>query len=266
MKKSIFILLTIFLFTGCHLFDYHPYDGRISGETGINAKNIKLIEEKCKDKETFRFIMMGDTQRWYDETEDFVKAVNNRDDVDFVIHGGDLADFGLTKEFVWMRDIMNKLTIPYVVIIGNHDCLANGEEIFYKIFGEFNYSFMAGNVKFVCLNTNALEFDYSRPIPDFRFIRQQNNPEIEEHTKTIFAMHVRPFAEQFNNNVADVFQDEIKKFPGLQFCLNAHDHSLNIDNLFDDGVIYFGSASINKRTYLLFTITPDGYEYEVVEF
>ncbi len=266
MKKSIYILLIIFLFTGCHLFDYHPYDGRISGETGINAKNIKLIEEKCKGKETFRFIMMGDTQRWYDDTEDFVKAVNKRDDVDFVIHGGDLADFGLTKEFMWMRDIMNKLTIPYVAIIGNHDCLANGEEIFHKIFGEFNYSFIAGNVKFVCLNTNALEFDYSRPIPDFQFIRQENNPEVEEHKKTIFAMHVRPFAEQFNNNIADVFQDEIKKYPSLQFCLNAHDHSLNIDDLFDDGIIYFGSASINKRTYFLFTITPDGYEYEVVEF
>lgn len=266
MKRIIFLFLIIPAFFGCNMFDYHPYDGRIKGETGINAKNIALIENKCKGKDTFRFVMMGDTQRWYDETEDFVKAVNKRDDIDFVIHGGDLADFGLTKEFMWMRDIMNGLRIPYVVIIGNHDCLANGEEIFVKIFGQVNYSFMAGNVKFICLNTNALEYDYSRPVPDFDFIEKQYEEKTEGHEKTIFAMHVRPYSEQFNNNVARVFQRSIKEFPNLQFCLNAHDHTLNVTDLFDDGVLYYGSASINKRTYLLFTINPDGYEYEVVAF
>lgn len=266
MKRIIFLFLIIPVLFGCNMFDYHPYDGRIKGETGINAKNIALIENKCKGRDTFRFVMMGDTQRWYDETEDFVTAVNKRDDIDFVIHGGDLADFGLTKEFMWMRDIMNRLTIPYVTIIGNHDCLANGEEIFVKIFGMVNYSFMAGNVKFICLNTNALEYDYSRAVPDFDFIEKQYEEKTEGHEKTIFAMHVRPYSEQFNNNVARVFQRSIKEFPNLQFCLNAHDHTLNVSDLFDDGVLYYGSESINKRTYLLFTINPDGYEYEVVAF
>ena len=84
--------------------------------------NIEQIEAKCKGKTTIRFITMGDSQRWYDETEDFVKEVNKRDDIDFVIHGGDMSDFGLTKEFLWQRDIMNGLKVPYVVLIGNHDC------------------------------------------------------------------------------------------------------------------------------------------------
>ena len=66
------------------------------GETGINAKNIARIEEICEGKDTLRFVLMGDSQRWYDETEDFVKALNKRDDVDFVIHGGDISDFGLS--------------------------------------------------------------------------------------------------------------------------------------------------------------------------
>lgn len=266
MKKFFLLSLLVPLFAGCNMFDYHPYDGRISGETGINNKNIALIEDKCKGRESFRFIMMGDTQRWYDETEDFVNAVNKRNDIDFVIHGGDLADFGLTKEFMWMRDIMNNLHVPYIALLGNHDCLANGEEIFRKIFGVPNFAFMAGNVKFVCLNTNALEYDYSHPIPDFNFIEEKRNENTEGHEKTIFAMHVRPYAEQFNNNVARPFQREIKEFPNLLFCLNAHDHTLNVTDIFDDGVLYYGSASINKRNYLLFTINPEGYEYEVVDF
>ena len=53
-----------------------------------------------------------------DETEDFVKEINKRNDIDFVIHGGDMSDFGLTKEFLWQRDIMNGLNVPYVALIG----------------------------------------------------------------------------------------------------------------------------------------------------
>jgi hypothetical protein len=45
-----------------------------------------------------------------------------------------------------------------------------GEEVYTKVFGEDNFSFIAGNVKFVCLNTNAIEYDYSHPVPDFDFI------------------------------------------------------------------------------------------------
>jgi len=248
------------------MIEYHPYDGRVSGETGINEKNIKRIEEVCKGKETIRFAVIGDTQRWYDETELFVKALNARNDIDFVIHGGDVSDFGLTKEFTWMRDILNKLNVPYVVLLGNHDCLANGVDVFHTVFGEVNFSFLAGNTKFICLNTNALEFDYSHPVPDFQFIEEEYKDTREEYQKTIFAMHVRPFSEQFNNNVANVFQRYIKEFPQLQFCLNAHDHQITADDLFDDGVIYYGSANIQKRKYLLFTLKPDGYDYEVVGF
>lgn len=266
--KQLKLLLTvavISLFSGCDLFEYHPYDGRISGEKHINAKNISRIEEICRNKDTIRFIMTGDTQRCYDETADFVSAVNRRNDIDFIIHGGDVADFGLTKEFLWMRDILEGLQVPYVVILGNHDCLANGEEVFNEIFGKENFAFQAGDVKFVCLNTNALEYDYSHPVPDFQFLAEQY-ADSTSHKRTIFAMHVRPFSEQFNNNIAYVFQLFIKKFPGLMFCLNAHDHQISSDDLFDDGILYYGSPNIEKRKYLVFTITPDSYHYEVAEF
>lgn len=269
MNKITYISIAILalILHSCEMIEYHPYDGRVTGETNINKKNIDRIEKAFKDKESIRFVMTGDTQRWYDETEDFVKNINARKDIDFVIHGGDVSDFGLTKEFLWQRDILNKLSVPYIVLLGNHDCLANGIEVFHKVFGEVNFSFIAGRTKFVCLNTNALEFDYSHPVPDFQFIEQEFESRREEYDKTVFVMHVKPFSEQFNNNVANVFQRYIKEFPNLQFCLNAHDHQLAVDDLFDDGVIYYGSANIAKRNYLVFTLMPDNtYDYEVVEF
>lgn len=122
-KPLLLSFLCLFM-GGCDMIDYHPYDVRISGETDVNAHNIAEIEQKCKGKTTIKFVTMGDSQRWYDETLDFVGEINKRDDIDFVIHGGDMSDFGVTDEFLWQRDIMNKLHVPYVTLIGNHDCLA----------------------------------------------------------------------------------------------------------------------------------------------
>lgn len=266
MRKEIGSFLFCLLLAGCDVIDYHPYDVKIKGETGINAKNMKRIEEKCLGKTTIRFIAMGDSQRWYDETEDFVKAANARNDIDFVIHGGDMSDFGLTDEFMWQRDIMNKLKVPYVALIGNHDCVATGEEVYEKIFGAPNFSFIAGRIKFVCLNTNALEYDYSNPIPDFDYMEKQITDRAGEFDKTIICMHAQPMSEQFNNNVAKVFQLYVNQYPGVQFCVNAHAHCISVDDLFDDGIIYYGSDCMKKRCYLLFTVKPEGYDYEVVYY
>lgn len=266
-KKNLRLILAfVVLCGGCGMIDYHPYDVRIKGETNINAKNIQRIEAACREKNTIRFAVMGDTQRWYDETEKFVNAANARNDLDFVIHGGDISDFGLTDEFLWQRDIMNGLHVPYVVMIGNHDCLGTGKETFQKVFGTVNFSFIAAGVKFVCLNTNALEFDYSEPVPDFSFIESQFTEREEMYAKTVVAMHAEPYADVFNDNVAKVFQHYIKMYPNLQFCLCAHAHSLGVLDLFNDGVIYYRSANIKERSYLLFTITPTDYSYEVVYF
>ena len=75
------------------MLESHPYDAHITGERGINAKNCERIEEAMKGKKTFRFAMISDTQRWYDETEKVVEKINERGDIDFVLHGGDQSDF-----------------------------------------------------------------------------------------------------------------------------------------------------------------------------
>ncbi|MBF0730828.1 metallophosphoesterase family protein [Bacteroides acidifaciens] len=266
MRKSLYTLLSFLLLSGCGMTDYHPYDVHISGETNVNAHNIEKIEANCKGKTKLRFVTMGDSQRWYDETEEFVKEINKRDDIDFVIHGGDMSDFGVTKEFLWQRDIMNGLKVPYVVLIGNHDCLGTGEETYKAVFGPTNFSFIAGNVKFVCLNTNALEYDYSEPVPNFTFMEQEIKDRRDKFEKTVISMHARPYTDVFNDNVAKVFHRYVTEYPGIQFCTAAHTHHHRDDVIFDDGIHYITSDCMDCRSYLVFTITPEKYEYELVKY
>lgn len=256
------------LVAGCELIDYHPYDGDLSGDTReINVRNIARIETSTAGKDTLRFVFFGDTQRSYDEMSDFVAHINAQaDSIDFLIHGGDYTEFGTTAEYDWTERILRELTIPYVGLIGNHDALGNGDFVFSELFGEPNFSFTAGGTKFLCLNTNALEYDYSTPVPDFEFIISEMKDSTWLGEQTVVVMHAPPGSDQFNNNVKEVFQDYIRRFPRLRFCLHAHNHQVQVQDLFDDGVLYYGCANIGKRNYLKFTLTANDYTYEAIDF
>ena len=139
------------------VFDVHPYDVRVKGDTDLNAKNIRKIEESVKSKDTIRFAVISDSHQWLDDLQLAVNDINRRkDSIDFVIHCGDISDFGATKEMIWTRDKMQNLKMPSVVLLGNHDCLGTGNQSYATIFGDPDFSFIAGGVKFVCLNTNAM--------------------------------------------------------------------------------------------------------------
>lgn len=269
MKRLFYyvIILTIIgSLPSCDMFEAHPYDTHVRGEKNLNEKNIRQIEETLKDKKTFRFAFISDTQRWYDETEDMVADINQRDDIDFIIHGGDLSDFGATHEFIMQRDIMLDFKKPWVALLGNHDCLGTGEDVYGEIWGDPNFYFQAGNVLFICLNTNCMEYDYSEPVPDFSFLESlmKNLPNGVE--KTVVVMHVPPFDLEFNNNVANVFQLYLKEFPNLQFCMNGHAHHYKVNDFFNDGILYYQTPCAKYRGYILFTLTEDGYEQELIVY
>lgn len=265
-KQAGTVLLGCFLLGGCELIDYHPYDVRIEGPTDIHTTQIAEIEERLQGRKHFRFVMISDTQRWYDETEDAVAAINRMDSVDFVIHGGDQADFGMTQEFLWMRDIMNGLRVPYVCVLGNHDCLGNGVETFETVYGALNFAFTAGNVRFICLQTNALEYVDPLAVPNFGFLEQELSQLPPSVERTVVVMHAPPYSDQFNNNLAKVFQMYIRKFPNLQFCLHGHGHKFQAVDLFGDGVVYYECPNIQKRSFLVFTMNDTGYDYRLEEF
>lgn len=260
------IVSSAVLVVSCSAFDYHPYTTRVDGETGINAHNVALIEERYADAGSVRFAFLSDTQRWYDEADEAVEDINRRGDIDFVIHGGDIADFGLRHEFEMQRDIFNRLSCPYVVLLGNHDYLGTGERVHAEIFGECNFAFTAAHTRFVCLNTNAIEVEYTPGVPDFDFIDRELRSLAPDISATVFAMHIPPFAEEFDNRVAEKFERYACAFPSLRFCLYGHNHQLAQGDLFGDGVIYYGAPNIGKRIYYVFTLDEKGYEVEIVDY
>lgn len=249
---------------GCDdVFHEHPYAVNVRGERNINERNIEQIQRQCAGKDTLRVAFISDTHQWLDDSRRIVRDINRRDSVDFVLHLGDLTDTSTELEFEWSRDVLLGLNKPWVALIGNHDFLATGFYTYKAIYGKENLSFIAGRHKFVCLNTNATEYDYMAAVPDFDYMQKETEPSVA-YDRTVVCMHAPPFSDQFNNNVVQTWQYFVKRFPGLQCCVNGHGHGLDEADLFNDGVIYYEVPSAERRIYLLFTFTPDGYDYEVV--
>ena len=276
MKQLLPLLLCVCAaVSSCEVLDEHPYSERIDGPVAVHKQNIQKIEQYC-DGNNFRFAFISDTQGAYDEMKEAIKLISSRGDIDFIVHGGDQTDFGLPKEFVWCRDILENSCLPYVTVIGNHDCLANGDATFEYIYGEPNYTFDVGCTHFVCLNTVALEYDYSHPVPDFGFLEAdiaiqeaRNAAATGCVTRTIVVMHSRPYDEQFNNNVAKVFGLYLSRYPGYPdnvVCLNGHNHKADISDVLDNGIIFYQVPNIAKRSFFIFTVTPESLSYETVDF
>ena len=97
-------------------------------------------------------------------------------------------------------------------------------------------------------------------------MEQEITSRLDEFEKTVISMHARPYTDVFNDNVAKVFQHYIRQYPGIQVCTAAHTHHYQDDVIFDDGIHYVTSDCMDLRTYLVFTITPEKYEYELVKY
>ena len=127
-------------------------------------------------------------------------------------------------------------------------------------------TFIAGRVKFVCLNTNATEYDYLAAVPNFDFLEEQFTTDTDKFDRTVLVMHAPPFSEQFNNNVCKAFRRYLDFAPGLLCCVYGHEHTDKVSDLYGDGLMFYGIDCAEHRNYRLMTITPDGYEIEQIRF
>ena len=55
------------------------------------------------------------------------------------------------------------------------------------------------------------------------------------------------------------------RFPQPLFCLYGHGHHTERHDIYGNGLIYYEVGNAQKRKYYIFTITPNGYSYEIVE-
>ncbi|MDQ3292683.1 MAG: metallophosphoesterase [Bacteroidota bacterium] len=233
----------------------------------MNKKNLARIAAlPLQPEDTLRFALVSDNQRFYDELEEVVKALNSYSAkvkrLHFVINCGDLTDFGLQEEYVWQLDRTRKLRMPYLAIIGNHDCVANGKKIYQSMYGPMDFSFAVAGNKFVALNTNSLEFDY--PIPDMEYMRQAL-ANSHEYQNVFVLSHIPPFDSDFNEELTAEFAHLIRTHQ-VAYSISGHQHSFKFNQHFQDGQDYLVVDTIKNRNFIVVTVIGKKVSFERINF
>lgn len=251
-----FALITV----SCELIEYSPVDVSLQkNERNLTAAHVQRIMA-VPPKDTLQFILISDTQRFYSDTEDFVEHANKLKDISFVILTGDITDFGLLKEFRWINNILSKLHVPYLTVIGNHDLVANGEKVYQEMYGPLNYTFNYGRNRFVFINTNSVEYP-DKSAPDLKWLRAQlRNSEQYDHA--IIISHIPPFDRDFDRGKESQLAALLGEHPKVHLSLNGHQHDYSEQVYYNDGVNYVIPGSVEKRTFMVFKLWKDGYSSE----
>lgn len=261
------IILIIYLaLIGCQdLFQYSPHEVVVDERLkNLNAKSIEKIS-KINGQDTLRFVLIGDTQRFYDHAREFVERINGRRGISFVLLAGDISDFGLRKEFIWVHNELSKLNMPYVAVIGNHDILGNGTMIYEQMYGPLNFSFNCNGNKFICLNTNSREYNFNGSVPDLNWLSRELN-DTAGLTNVFTVAHVAPFSGDFDEQLEIPFTDRLNQCEKMRISMYGHEHKYSLSEPYGDRVKYLVTGSMNKRNYVIVTVSGTKYEIESISF
>jgi 3',5'-cyclic-AMP phosphodiesterase len=241
------------LLLSCRQFEYSPYVvPRSDGGDAWLADALGRIALTDGPERGFSFAVIADIQSAYDDLRDCVRRVNADTGIRFVFVAGDLTQYGLLREFEWVRDGLCRLKMPFLPVLGNHDALANGPEIFGRLFGRLDYSFVYRGTKFVVFNDNAWEF--AAPVPDL--VRLESELESPDSLRLIPVAHIPPWGDQLSPRVDSAMTEKFARHR-TTLCVFAHTHHFRLQTEAGERRPFLVADNIADRNYAKVTLSED---------
>tara|TARA_R110001592_G_scaffold21103_3_gene85540 strand:- start:1074 stop:1865 length:792 start_codon:yes stop_codon:yes gene_type:complete len=258
--KIIALFAITITFTNCdNFFEYSVYEANVKTEQkNTTAKNLKLLEKIKLESQDFKFAFITDVHYFYDNLRTVVDDINKRDDILFVIFGGDIADQALLKEYEIFYDIMQNLNKPYLTVIGNHDYNSNGSIIYKEMFGDYNYSFEFNNNKFVLFDDIIWE---SNKDPDFDWLSKELSSNATFNQVFAFAHIPIVVSNDLPAEMKETYRS-IMIENNVSLSVHGHTHSY----FYEEGqVSYLIVPALKKPTYGVINVKDDTFNIEIIE-
>lgn len=258
-------VITLVFLAGCeNLIEYSPYKAGVRVSfSDLNLKAMDRIQQKGSDHfAPFSLGVFGDTHTYYDDFETQVRAFNRKDDIDFVVHMGDMTLSGIYREFLWFRDISSGLKHPLLTIIGNHDYLSNGEFLYREMFGPYNFTMVYNNCLFVFLDDIIWEKNVEDP--DFEWLEEVLK-DSEDYTYRFVFSHIPPWSEPFSRGNEYYFNQLMDQY-NVDLSLHGHTHSFYYGKRYETGPPYFTCSSSEKGAVFFLDVNEAGFDIRQERF
>ncbi|WP_246356747.1 metallophosphoesterase family protein [Pyxidicoccus fallax] len=249
--------MLLLLCGSCGVFEFHPYELR-GGDRDRHARSLERLRRDTREG-AFRFAVIGDMQLFLDESAAAVRDIQRRD-VAFVVQLGDLTEYGSAKEYEWAAGLLEELPVPYFAVIGNHDVLGTGADIYRRTFGPTFLSFDYAGSRFVLYDSNSREYGFPGNVPDLEALREALTPE-PGLTHLFTFSHVPPGHGDFDATLSQPLE-ALQAERGVSVSFHAHIH--RFDSNERQGVRYFVADSLENRNYLLVSVQGESVQVERV--
>lgn len=266
IKKNILTGIIAFLIAGCNGIEYSP-NQKFDGNTPQDVNNAQILKlPKKAASSPIKIAVSGDTQRMYKESQLFVDHINSRNDIDFVMLNGDISDFGLLGEFEGIYKIYSRLKVPFISVIGNHDQVANGYDIYNRMFGATDFTFTYAGIKFVCHDSNSREHNFDGTIPNINWL--QKNLALDAGTAHVIGFsHVPPTDFDFDKNLRKPYEELFNRSPGVLASIHSHQHSPDVIYRKEGaGIPFIITNAVVNRAYTLINIANGELTAQAVNF
>lgn len=261
MKNAILILLSLIV-ASCARFENSPFTDHIdaSGSNANLGQQQRLLADPQAAVPTgtmgITIALMSDSHLNYNDVDTVADLINQRHDVNFAVHDGDMTDNAYNFQYDAFIAKFNKIQVPHFAVIGNHDSIGKGRKIYQNYFGAYNYSFVYQGYHFIFFNDNRLEFINDGWSLDWLETELAKNPTLP---KVVF-QHINydntdAFPEDMSAQMKSLYENN-----NVQWVINGHRHVFGFG--IENGVHYLQIPRTEDASYIIFHLEQDGsYEF-----
>ncbi len=157
-----------------------------------------------------------------------IDAINKRPTLDFVVHTGDVSDFGLMDQLIESKRQMDRLNKPYFIVPGNHDTgwSGSGGLAFSSIFKDDKFLAEVKNYILIGLNTGPYTRHAGGFVTNAQLRWLDSLVKVIPATKpVIFFSHIPLIPDNTNN--CQLVLDHLKKMNIVaSFCGHGHSNKI----------------------------------------
>ncbi len=175
-------------------------------------------------------------------------------DINMLIHSGDLTQDGNLKYYKKAREIFDEIEIPYIIIPGNHDKRSGGLSLFKEYFGSPNGVFESQDAVVIYVDSAVPDTDVGRVgMVKYDMIKEALAENSSKPIKIVVLHHHTvpiPKAGRERNvlsNAGDLLELFLKA--DVDLVLSGHRHYPNVHRIENTVFVNAGTTSDKKTRY-----------------